>query len=240
MKNNSYALITGSANRIGRSISLELAKMGYNIVLHYRSSKKEAEELKEEIETYGRKAELISFDFAKEEDFDTVFKSLNSKKISLEILVNSASDFSNSNLTDSGNSMFHQEMKSNFEGAYLLTKSFARVFKKGIIINMLDTKITKDSTQHFDYLLSKKLLADFTRMAAVALAPDIRVNGICPGLVLPPEGKDEDYLLELAKKIPLKRIGNLTDIQRTVRFLVESDFITGQFIFIDGGDHLSI
>lgn len=239
MKKDTYALITGAATRIGKAITMELIDLGYNIVIHYRSSEKEAKELKKEIEQYGQKAALVQFDFMKDEDYEKIFKGLKSKKIELEILVNSASDFTNSAFTDKGKDMLEQEFRSNFEGAYQLTKAFARIFKKGQVINMLDTKITKDVTKHFDYLLSKKLLADFTRMAAVELAPGIRVNGICPGLVLPPAGKDEDYLLNLAKDIPLKRIGNLQDIQRTARFLVESHFITGQFIFVDGGDHLS-
>lgn len=239
MKKDAYALVTGAANRIGRSISLELTRLGYHILIHYRSSEKEAKSLKEEIENYGRQAQLIQFDFMEDEDYEQIFQTLKEKKINLEIVINSASDFSKSNFSDKGKEMLTRQFRSNFEGAYLLSKAFALVFKRGLIINMLDTKITKDTTAHFDYLLSKKLLADFTKMTAVALAPEIRVNGICPGLVLPPAGEDEEYLLDLAKNIPLKRIGNLTDIQRTVRFLVESEFITGQFIYVDGGDHLA-
>lgn len=239
MKKKSFALITGAATRIGKAISLELADMGYNIIIHYRSSEKEAKELKKEIEQKGNRVELLQFDFMKDEDYEEIFENLKSKNVEVEILVNSASGFTKSSFTDKGKEMLEREFRSNFEGAYLLTKAFARIFRKGQVLNMLDTKITKDVTRHFDYLLSKKLLAEFTKMTALELAPDIRVNGICPGLVLPPAGKDESYLLNLARNIPLKRIGNLQDIQRTVRFLIESHFITGQFIFVDGGDHLS-
>lgn len=239
MQKNTYALITGAANRIGRSMAMELAHLGYHILIHYRSSKDAAEELKKEIEQYGQKARLIQFDFMKNPDYEQLFSDLAKENITIEILVNSASDFTNSQLIDEGNELLQREFTSNFEGAYSLTKTFARIFKKGLVVNMLDTKISKDTTTHFDYLLSKKLLAEFTKMAAVELAPHIRVNGICPGLVLPPAGKDEDYLLNLAKDIPLKRIGSLTDIQRTLRFFVESEFVTGQFIYVDGGDHLA-
>lgn len=238
MRKRSYALITGAATRIGKSISQELMHIGYNILIHYRNSEDKAKELKEEVEAFGLKAELIQFDFMKNMDYYQIFKDLQKKKIDIEILINSASDFTNSSLSDEGSKMFNKQMKINFESSYLLAKAFSKTYKKGLIINMLDTKITKDSSTHFDYLLSKKLLADFTRMAAYELAPEIRVNGICPGLVLPPEGKDENYLLKLSKNIPLKTIGNLNDIRRTVRFLIESSFITGQFIFVDGGDHL--
>lgn len=236
---DTYVFVTGAATRLGRAIALELVEMGYNLVLHYRSSKEKATALKHEIESKGRKVELVQFDFLNAPDYEKTFIDLKEKGIIVEVLVNSASYFVPSKFLDSENQSLLNDFRSNFESAYLLTKSFARVFEKGSVINMLDTKITKDDTKHFDYLLSKKLLADFTRMTALTLAPNIRVNGICPGLVLPPEGKDESYLLDLAQHIPLKKIGGTRDIQRAVRFLTESDFITGQFIFIDGGDHLS-
>lgn len=239
MKKDSYALITGAANRIGRSMALELAQVGFHILIHYRNSEEDAEQLKTEIEHYGRKAETVRIDFMKEEDYDGLFNLFKRKNIIIDLLVNSASDFSPSKFTDKGDDILMREFKSNFHGAYMLTKAFGRVFGKGLVVNLLDTKISKDVTTHFDYLLSKKLLAEFTRMAAIELAPEIRVNGICPGLVLPPAGKDQNYLLNLAKDIPLKRIGSLTDIQRTLRFFVESEFVTGQLIYVDGGDHLA-
>ena len=129
-------------------------------------------------------------------------------------------------------------MTINFKIPFLLTKSFARVFGKGNIINFVDTKVTKNSTVHLDYILSKKLLKDFTKISALELAPNIRVNGIAPGLILPPPGKDETYLLNLAKSIPLKTIGNLDEILKAVQFILDSYFFTGQILYIDGGDHL--
>ena len=81
-------------------------------------------------------------------------------------------------------------------------------------------------------------MQDFTKISAVELAPNFRVNGIAPGLILPPEGKDESYLLNLAKNIPLKTIGNLEEILKAVQFILDSPFFTGQTLFIDGGEHL--
>ena len=239
MKHNRYALVTGAADRIGKSIVLHLAKMGFHMVLHYRSSLQAAMLLKEVIEAMGRKAILLQFDFLKDNDYDQLFDELREKGIELEVLVNSASEYVPSGFQDRGNAMLTREIKSNFEGAYLLTKSFARIFGTGTVINLLDTKISKDYTMHLDYMLAKKLLAEFTRMAAIHLAPDIRINGICPGIILPPKGKDNRYLLNLAEETPLKRIGKLEDIQKAVQFLIECDFITGQILFIDGGEHLA-
>jgi len=238
VKQDKYALVTGSADRIGKSIAIQLAAMGYHVVVHYKNSRKKAESLKKEIEGMGRKVHVMQFDFLQTNDFDRLFVGLKAQQIILEVLVNSASDFVPSGFDDLGDTMLSKQIKSNFDSAYLLTKSFARVFGEGSIINILDTKVTKDRTRHLDYILSKKLLGEFTRISAVHLAPEIRVNAICPGLILPPEGKDEQYLLDLASGIPLQRIGSVEDIQRTVQFLVESSFVTGQFLYIDGGEHL--
>ena len=143
-----------------------------------------------------------------------------------------------SNFKDEGSELYDKEMTINFKIPYLLTKAFAKVYAKGNIINFVDTKVEKNKTVHLDYILSKKLLKDFTKISAVELAPNIRVNGIGPGLILPPPGKDESYLWDLAKNIPLKTIGNLEEILKAVQFILDSQFFTGQILYIDGGEHL--
>lgn len=237
MKN--YALVTGSSDRIGKAIALELAERGYHLILHYNSSLQKAEKVKAEIEeNYKVTAHTLQVNFLEENDFDQILQDLKDKGFNIEILVNCASDFQRSTFNDKGNELLRKEFKINFENAYLLTKSFAHIFKKGHIINFLDTKVTKHSTDRLDYILSKKLLKEFTQLSAVELAPQIKVNAIAPGLVLPPPDKDEKYLLNLAEEIPLKTIGNIEEILKGFRFLLESNFVTGQILYIDGGDHL--
>ncbi|QDP84505.1 SDR family oxidoreductase [Chryseobacterium sp. SNU WT5] len=238
MKN--YALVTGSADRIGKAVAVHLAKQDYNLVLHYNSSREKAEKLKDEIESIysGLKVELLQINFLKENNFDQILQDLKKKKIKVDVLVNCASDFIKSSFKEEGSDLLDKEMTINFKIPYLLTKAFAKVFGKGNVINFVDTKVAKNSTVHLDYILSKKLLKDFTKISAVELAPHIRVNGIAPGLILPPEGKDESYLLNLAKDIPLKTIGNLEEILKAVQFILDSQFFTGQILYIDGGEHL--
>jgi NAD(P)-dependent dehydrogenase (short-subunit alcohol dehydrogenase family) len=238
MKN--YALVTGSADRFGKSVALHLASQGYSLLLHYNSSAEKAEKVKHEIEAWGNgvKAELLQFNFQADHDFDEIFAALKAKNIILDILVNCASDFVPSDFKMVGSQLLEKEFNINFKNAYLLTKAFARVYESGNIINFIDTKVTKNSTVHLDYILSKKLLQEFTKISAVELAPNFRVNGIAPGLILPPEGKDEGYLWNLAKNIPLKKIGNLDEINKAVQFIIDSGFFTGQTLFIDGGEHL--
>ena len=234
-----YALITGGSDRIGKAVAIHLAKQGYHLVLHYNSAKEKAENLQMHIEsTYKVKVELLQINFLKENDFDRIFEDFKKKNITIEVLVNCASDFIPSSFNELGSELFDKEMTINLKIPYLLTKAFARVFGKGNIINFVDTKVAKNKTVHLDYILSKKLLKDFTKISAVELAPNIRVNAIAPGLILPPEGKDESYLLNLAKDIPLKTIGNLDEILKAFQFILDSYFFTGQILYIDGGEHL--
>jgi NAD(P)-dependent dehydrogenase (short-subunit alcohol dehydrogenase family) len=234
-----YALITGGSDRIGKAVAIHLAKQGYHLVLHYNSAKEKAENLQMHIEsTYKVKVELLQINFLKENDFDRIFEDFKNKNITIEVLVNCASDFIPSSFNERGSELFDKEMTINLKIPYLLTKAFARVFGKGNIINFVDTKVAKNKTVHLDYILSKKLLKDFTKISAVELAPNIRVNAIAPGLILPPEGKDESYLLNLAKDIPLKTIGNLDEILKAFQFILDSYFFTGQILYIDGGEHL--
>lgn len=234
-----YALITGGSDRIGKAVAIHLAKQGYHLVLHYNSAKEKAENLQMHIEsTYKVKVELLQINFLKENDFDRIFEDFKRKSIAIEVLVNCASDFIPSSFNEQGSELFDKEMTINLKIPYLLTKAFARVFGKGNIINFVDTKVAKNKTVHLDYILSKKLLKDFTKISAVELAPNIRVNAIAPGLILPPEGKDESYLLNLAKDIPLKTIGNLDEILKAFQFILDSYFFTGQILYIDGGEHL--
>lgn len=235
-----YALVTGGADRIGRAVAIHLAKQGYHLLLHYNSSSEKAQKVKEEIESLetGVSAQLLQIDFLANNDFDQILEDLKKQNITLEVLVNCASDFIPSDFKKVGSELLDKELTINFKNPYLLTKAFARVYDKGNIINFIDTKVTKNHTVHLDYILSKKLLQDFTKISAVELAPNFRVNGIAPGLILPPEGKDESYLLNLAKNIPLKTIGNLEEILKAVQFILDSPFFTGQTLFIDGGEHL--
>lgn len=235
-----YALVTGGADRIGRAVAIHLAKQGYHLLLHYNSSSEKAQKVKEEIESLetGVSAQLLQIDFLADNDFDQILEDLKTQNITLEVLVNCASDFIPSDFKKVGSELLDKELTINFKNPYLLTKAFARIYDKGNIINFIDTKVTKNHTVHLDYILSKKLLQDFTKISAVELAPNFRVNGIAPGLILPPEGKDESYLLNLAKNIPLKTIGNLEEILKAVQFILDSPFFTGQTLFIDGGEHL--
>lgn len=156
----------------------------------------------------------------------------------MNLLINNASIFQPSALGRAGLKDLDDHWAVNFRSPYILTCDFARLCKRGQIINILDTKITKFKTAYMGYLISKKSLGEFTKMSAVALAPNIRVNGISPGIILPPKDKGVEYLKKRAANIPLLRSGSVEYIVQAVNFLIDNEFVTGQNILVDGGEHL--
>src|SRR5262249_17591002 len=122
---------------------------------------------------------------------------------------------------------------------FTLTRAFAHQTTNGKVVNFIDAQISGSDLSHASYILSKYQLATLTTMTALQYAPGITVNAVAPGPILPPQAKDESYLDGLARSLPLKRHGSLGDITGAVLFLLESDFITGQMIYVDGGRHLT-
>lgn len=238
---NKAALVTAGANRIGKAMALRLAKLGYHILLHYNRSKENALKTKTEIEAFGNGCTTIQIDFSDPQNNITLFKDFE-EKLDIQIVVNNASDFSKSNFETATNDLLFHHFNITFVSAYKLTKLFAKNKQSGLIVNLLDTKVEYNNTQHLDYLLAKKTLDAFTKIAAKELGPNFRVNAIAPGIILPPpeidKEKGEAYMMEKAQNIPLKTYGDVQQICNTLQFFIENKFITGQTIFVDGGEHL--
>ncbi|HLD88365.1 MAG TPA: SDR family oxidoreductase, partial [Candidatus Omnitrophota bacterium] len=134
--------------------------------------------------------------------------------------------------------LFKTHWDINFKAPYILSCAFVRLVKKGHIINFIDTNVAKNVTRYEDYLLTKKTLYAFTKMAAAAWGPHIRVNGISPGMILSPVNHLSDDRARRAKKIPLQRVGHPKYIVQTLQFLLDNDYLTGQIIATDGGESL--
>ena len=236
---NPAVLITGGSQRIGRAIALQLAACGYDIALHYNRSFKPAAATAREIQPYGVNCATFACDLNKAAEVKELIPRILKKFPSLSVLINNASIFERSTLKNGTLNDLERHWAINFRAPYILTQEFARQSRTGNIINILDTNVQQNKVTHTPYLLSKKALQDLTELAAIELAPQIRVNAIAPGLILPPKDKKNDYLQRLAKAIPLKRQGNPRNISQTVQFILENDYLTGQTIFVDGGEHLT-
>lgn len=233
------ALITGGAKRLGREMALALAKMGCpRIAIHYHSSEEAAYKLLEELKLLGTEGILYKADLSDAAEVERMAAQVFNDMPELDLLINNASIFRRSPLKETSTELLESSFKVNFEAPYILTRQFATLSGRGNIINILDTKVAKNGFLYSAYTLSKQALHHLTLQSARELAPEIRVNGICPGLVLPPDGQDEAIFQRMAVKQPLQEPGSPTDIIKGLTFLLESGYVTGQTLYIDGGQHL--
>lgn len=232
------AIITGGSKRIGRSIALTLAELGYDIALHYNRSRKDALNTQAKIRDFGVKCEIFKADLSDPSQASGLIKDVKKKMPGLELLVNNASVFKEKRFLDVKEKDFDNEFNINFKSPFFLSQQFAKNVSGGMIINLLDARVSKIHTAHFVYNLTKNSLMHLTLMLAKELGPEIRVNAICPGPVLPAPGENIRQLKKIAAKTPLKKIGDTSYINSGVKYLVENKFITGEMLFIDGGQHL--
>ena len=232
------ALVTGASQRVGKTIALKLAAMGFDIALHYQSSIKDAARTAQEIKRSGVRCALFNCDFTKEEETCSLVGAVKEIFPRLALLINNASIFEPSTIKRASLDNFNRHWAINLKAPWILTQTFAKLCRQGQIINILDTHITRHKTKYAAYLLSKKALSELTKLAAVELAPNIRVNAIAPGLILPPANEDKSYLERLAQNVPLKKKGDVDQIAQTIEFLINNPYLTGQIIFNDGGEHL--
>ena len=232
------ALITGSAVRVGRETALACARAGMQVVIHYNRSREKAEELCSLIAQEGSRSWTLQADFTQADQFDAFIGQVIETAGPLFLLVNNASSFPESALDSMTLDNLVQQIEVNAWAPFALGRAFSRRITDGCIINLLDQRIASFDWKHVSYILSKQLFAAMSRMMAVAFAPGIRVNGIAPGLILPPENEPVSYIERLANTVPLKRHGDPADIAESVLFLASSSYITGETIFVDGGRHL--
>lgn len=235
---NKTALITGGGKRLGKAISLSLAERGYDIAIHYNHSSCEAEETAEIIRQKGQKAEIFQADLSQINEVRNLIPAVLETFPECSILVNSASIFENIGFSETTEEIFDRDFNTNFKAPFFLSQDFSKAENSELIINMLDMRINKIETEHFSYNLTKKALRDFTLMAAKELGPKIRVNGICPGPILPPPDKGIEYLEKIAENTPLKKPGNPDFIISAVEYILSNPYVTGQCLFVDGGQHL--
>ncbi|AOY79688.1 SDR family oxidoreductase [Moorena producens JHB] len=233
-----WALVTGGSKRIGKAIALDLAKHGYDLAIHYNRSRQDAEMLGEQIQSLDRNCRFYQADLTCDQDMLNLLPRVKADVPELDVLVNNASIFEPATLKETELDLFDSHFAVNFKAPYFFTRDFARLYQKGNIINIIDTRINKNDFSYSAYTLAKKALANLTEMAALELAPHIRVNGICPGWILLPAGASEQYIETLRQRVPMHSQGNVDQICQAVRYLLSNQFVTGQFLFVDGGQHL--
>lgn len=234
------ALITGSAKRIGRELSLHLASSGWSIAIHYNHSDKAAKKLLKELDNKypEQKFELFQSNLQNQFAVESLIPEIIKVYGRLDLLINNASVFEASTIKNTHFELLDKEMMINYRAPFLLMRDFARYLDQGVIVNFVDTRITGNSSEYAAYTLSKKILWELTKMAAVEFSPGFRVNAIAPGITLPPEDKDESYLWKLSKKIPIQRPTGIQPILKSLDYILDNEHLTGQLLFCDGGENL--
>jgi len=234
------ALITGSAVRLGREIAHHLAKNGWDIALHYRTSTKEVADFEAELITGFPEHRFYTFqaDLGDTVQVQKLIKLVIGRFGQLDLLINSASIFESSPFKETSAESLIRHSQVNFVSPFILMRDFANYSINGQIINIVDTRITKNKSDYLSYSLSKKSLWELTKMAALELAPHFRVNAIAPGAILAPEGKDQRYLEKVADLTPMKTPSGVISILKSIDYIIGNEDLTGQLIFCDGGAQL--
>jgi hypothetical protein len=232
------ALVTGAAKRLGRATALALAAEGAHVAIHYRLSAAEAEETAQAVRACGVKAWTFAADLADPAAVEDLGGRVLDTAGPLDILINSASFFAEDHMNDAAPEDVARSIQVHAAAPLALSRRFAAQGREGCIVNFLDARVVDYDRDHVSYHLGKRALFSLTRMMAAEFAPQVRVNAVAPGLILPPEGKDETYLEQLSSTNPLQRYGDPGMVADAVVYLVKARFVTGQVIFVDGGRHL--
>ena len=235
------ALVTGAGKRIGRGVALRLAAEGADVVVNYRGSKSEADEVAAQITALGRHALAVQADVAKQVDVTAMFDVVKREFGRLDILVNNAGMFFSAKFEDLTENQWDQILNTNLKSQYLCCQAAAPMLRtsgQGRIINFASLGGLLAWPAYTHYCVSKAGVIMLTRCLSRALAPEITVNAVAPGTISfagdPPE-LAEDFI----RRAPLARTGTAKDIDDTVVFLAQSPFITGQVIVVDGGRSLT-
>ncbi len=244
------ALVTGGAVRIGAAITRRLADAGCKVVIHCNQSWDAAEALAQEIRHAGGASFVVGGDLSDAEDCVAIVDEACKLAGGLDILVNNAAVFHKHRFADADRAAILAEFDVNAFAPIDLTRRFVAVcgeggrlsteapWLRGKVVNMLDRRIAGTEPGSLPYQLSKRMLAEFTRLAAIELAPAFTVNAVAPGPVLGPPGTGKGYLKEAAGDVPLACTCSPEAVAEAVLFLLRQDAVTGQIVFVDGGQHL--
>jgi NAD(P)-dependent dehydrogenase (short-subunit alcohol dehydrogenase family) len=235
------ALVTGAARRIGAAIALALAGAGFDIAVHFRTSRNEAESLAPSIRRLGRRAELFQGDLALESQIETLIEGVQAVLGPVGVLINNASLFQRDEWDTVTRRSWDAHLESNLRAPFVLTQHFARSLPaeaEGLVINMLDQRVWSLTPHYISYTVSKYALWGLTQSLALALAPRIRVNGIGPGPALPNAQQSIAQFEAQCASTPLRRGTSPQEIAEAVLAVLRLPAMTGQMIALDGAQHL--
>jgi NAD(P)-dependent dehydrogenase (short-subunit alcohol dehydrogenase family) len=241
-------LVTGAARRLGRSIALALAAGGWQVAVHYRSSQEDATKTVAECDELTPTSAAFDANFADEAAVRSLVPRVVQHFGALDAVVNSASLFEHDTVQTFGFDALDKHLRSNTGAPVLLTQALhqhivarqaaGEASAQGVVVNMLDQKLWNQNPDFLSYTLSKAALEAAGTMLAIALAPQLRVVGVAPGLTMTSHLLSDERFEQLHQLSPLGRSSTPDDVAATVKFALENRSITGTTLLVDGGQHL--
>ena len=231
------AIITGGAVRVGKALACHLADRGWNLALHHNASDPAdvfAHAKKVGVMCRAYPGNLTDLAFA-----EGLIGQVLADCADVELLVNSAANFIQENVEQTSTKTLADTIALNLMSPYLLMREYKKRIGQGMIVNILDERIAKNIPAFAAYSVSKVALEHVTKLAAVEWGATLRVNAIAPGLILPPAGHGQEYLDRNKKNVPTQTHGDMSDLTRALDYLLESPFVNGEILFVDGGDSKS-
>lgn len=231
------ALVTGAGHRVGRSIALALAREGMQIGVHYHQSRDDALATLREIRALGADGELFQADLSNREAARDLVDRVLIAHGGLDLLVPSAASFEKIPLEAVDDEAWDRTLALNLSSPFALAQRAVPALRQshGSIVFVTCASANRPFRGYAPYVVSKGALAHLMRTLALELAPEIRVNAVAPGVVLPPADTDADRLSALVRRVPLKRAGVADDVGDAVVYLARADYVTGQELAVDGG-----
>ena len=240
---NKTILITGAAQRIGKELALSFFNKGWDIIIHFNSSKVEAENLADKMNSErSNSAIIVQANLDNPDEITKLVKRTLSKNSRIDALINNASTFYPTPIGTFSEENWNTLMGSNLKAPLFLIQSFHKELEKnqGFIINITDINVDKALTNHSIYLAAKSGLQTLTKSLAKELAPNVRVNAIAPGAILEPPNTQwtTEQKNNIIQAVPMKKMGTEKDIVDAAIYLSEAEYVTGQILNIDGGKSL--
>lgn len=236
------ALVTGGAHRVGKAIALELARAGANLVINYNSSATAAEETVREAEALGVQALAIQCDIADLSAVQRMVAQIAERFGGLDILVNNADYYGKHPFPTDDYTTWRRVTDITIHGSFYVSNECAPLLlagEGGAVVNIVDLSVWQPWKGFTAHAVAKAGLMALTQQMALELAPTVRVNAVAPGPVLAPPDYTEKQLQVVEKGTLLRRWGRAEDVAHAVRFLVEAEYITGDVIFVDGGERFA-
>lgn len=234
------ALVTGAGRRVGRTLALSLAGAGARVAVHYSGSEAGAREVADKIRSDGGSAEIFRADLTQPDAPGTLVAAVKARMGRLDVLVNSAAVMIRTPFGEVDPETWDRIVALNLRAPFFLSQAAAPDLRhsRGAIVNIADLAAYETWPGYIPHGLTKGGIVQMTRALARVLAPEVRVNAIAPGTVLPPEDMAPSDAERLRQTTPLQRQGSPDDVASAMLFLLRAEYITGETIIVDGGRHV--